>query len=135
MVKKNPKIGKSQVAGGVKVQLPKDSPLIGVLKTDQYDIVDLYTNQVERTYVPSLPDAQGDETFVVEEDIVDETIDLQAPNLEDITLIGKNGTRYSSGQTITDPDIYYDANNNRFLKVKFEVKNSVGDIVTGAIII
>ena len=135
MVKKNPKIGKSQVAGGVKVQLPKDSPLIGVLKTDQYDIVDLYTNQVERTYVPSLPDAQGDGAFVVEEDIVDETIDLQAPNLEDITLIGKNGTRYSSGQTITDPDIYYDANNNRFLKVKFEVKNSVGDIVTGAIII
>jgi hypothetical protein len=135
MVKKNPKIGKSQVAGGVKVQLPKDSPLIGVLKTDQYDIVDLYTNQVERTYVPSLPDAQGDDTFVVEEDIVDEAIDLQAPNLEDITLIGKNGTRYSSGQTITDPDIYYDANNNRFLKVKFEVKNSVGDIVTGAIII
>jgi hypothetical protein len=135
MVKKNPKIGKSQVAGGVKVQLPKDSPLIGVLKTDQYDIVDLYTNQVERTYVPSLPDAQGDDAFVVEEDIVDEAIDLQAPNLEDITLIGKNGTRYSSGQTITDPDIYYDANNNRFLKVKFEVKNSVGDIVTGAIII
>jgi hypothetical protein len=135
MVKKNPKIGRSQVAGGVKVQLPKDSPLIGVLKTDQYDIVDLYTNQVERTYVPSLPDAQGDGTFVVEEDVVDEAIDLQAPNLEDITLIGKNGTRYSSGQTITDPDIYYDANNNRFLKVKFEVKNSVGDIVTGAIII
>jgi hypothetical protein len=135
MVKKNPKIGRSQVAGGVKVQLPKDSPLIGVLKTDQYDIVDLYTNQVERTYVPSLPDAQGDGTFVVPEDVVDEAIDLLAPNLEDITLIGKNGTRYSSGQTITDPDIYYDANNNRFLKVKFEVKNSVGDIVTGAIII
>ena len=42
MVKKNPKIGKAQVAGGIKVQLPKDSPLIGVLKTDQYDIVDLY---------------------------------------------------------------------------------------------
>jgi hypothetical protein len=135
MVKKNVKIGKSQVAGGIKVQLPKDSPLIGVLKTDQYDIVDLYTNQVEKTYLPSVLETQEEVDFVPEEDIVDEPTDLLAPNLEDITLIGKNGTRYSSGQTVTDPDIYYDTNNNRFLKVKFEVKNSVGDIVTGAIII
>jgi len=135
MAKKNVKIGKSQVAGGIKVQLPKDSPLIGVLKTDQYDIVDLYTNQVEKTYLPSLPDLQDEELNIVADDVADETIDLLAPNLEDITLIGKNGTRYSSGQTITDPDIYYDTNNNRFLKVKFEIKNSVGDIVTGAIIV
>ena len=35
MAKKNIKVGQSQVAGGVKVQLPLDSPLIGVLKTDQ----------------------------------------------------------------------------------------------------
>ena len=135
MAKKNVKIGKSQVAGGIKVQLPKDSPLIGVLKTDQYDIVDPYTNQVEKTYLPSLPDLQDEELNIVADDVADETIDLLAPNLEDITLIGKNGTRYSSGQTITDPDIYYDTNNNRFLKVKFEIKNSVGDIVTGAIIV
>lgn len=133
MVKKNPKIGKSQVAGGVKVQLPKDSPLIGVLKTDQYDIVDLYTNQVEKTYVPSLPDPQEPEDPFNPDETGegDELSNLLAPNLEDITLIGKTGKRYSSGQVVTDPDIYYDANNNRFLKVKFEVKNSVGDIVTG----
>lgn len=136
MAKKNIKIGKSQVAGGIKVQLPKDSPLIGVLKTDQYDVVDLYTNRVEKTYVASLPDLTDDDTAVfVPDETVDEAIALLAPNLEDITLIGKNGTRYSSGQTITDPDIYYDTNNNRFLKVKFEIKNSVGDIVTGAIIV
>lgn len=136
MAKKNIKIGKSQVAGGIKVQLPKDSPLIGVLKTDQYDVVDLYTNRVEKTYVASLPDLTDDDTTVfVPDETVDEAIALLAPNLEDITLIGKNGTRYSSGQTITDPDIYYDTNNNRFLKVKFEIKNSVGDIVTGAIIV
>lgn len=136
MAKKNIKIGKSQVAGGIKVQLPKDSPLIGVLKTDQYDVVDLYTNRVEKTYVSSLPDLTDDDTAVfVPDETVDEAIALLAPNLEDITLIGKNGTRYSSGQTITDPDIYYDTNNNRFLKVKFEIKNSVGDIVTGAIIV
>lgn len=136
MVKKNPKIGKSQVAGGVKVQLPKDSPLIGVLKTDQYDIVDLFTNQVDKSFVPSLPDPG--ETDPGETDPGEtgpgET-GIAAPNLEDITLIGKTGKRYSSGQTITDPDIYYDANNNRFLKVKFEIKNSVGDIVTGVLIV
>ena len=126
MVKKNPKIGKAQVAGGVKVQLPKDSPLIGVLKTDQYDIVDLFTNQVEKSFVPSLPDPGEPDPGETR---------TAAPNLEDITLIGKTGKRYSSGQTITDPDIYYDANDNRFLKVKFEVKNSVGDIVTGVIIV
>lgn len=136
MVKKNPKIGKSQVAGGVKVLLPKDSPLIGVLKTDQYDIVDLFTNQVDKSFVPSLPDPG--ETDPGETDPGEtgpgET-GIAAPNLEDITLIGKTGKRYSSGQTITDPDIYYDANNNRFLKVKFEIKNSVGDIVTGVLIV
>jgi hypothetical protein len=136
MVKKNPKIGKSQIAGGVKVQLPKDSPLIGVLKTDQYDIVNLYTNEVDKSYVPSLPDT-GEAGLV--EIVLDETspgeIGIAAPNLEDITLIGKTGKRYSSGQTITDPDIYYDTNNNRFLKVKFEIKNSVGDIVTGVVIV
>lgn len=136
MVKKNPKIGKSQIAGGVKVQLPKDSPLIGVLKTDQYDIVNLYTNEVDKSYVPSLPDT-GEAGLG--EIVLDETspgeIGIAAPNLEDITLIGKTGKRYSSGQTITDPDIYYDTNNNRFLKVKFEIKNSVGDIVTGVVIV
>lgn len=136
MVKKNPKIGKSQIAGGVKVQLPKDSPLIGVLKTDQYDIVNLYTNEVDKSYVPSLPDT-GEAGLV--EIVLDETSPgetrIAAPNLEDITLIGKTGKRYSSGQTITDPDIYYDTNNNRFLKVKFEIKNSVGDIVTGVVIV
>jgi hypothetical protein len=134
MTKKNPRIGKSQIAGGVKVQLPIDSPLIGVLKTDQYDVVNLYTNQVDKTYVATNPD---DGEF----DPDDPTLALDpeepvgAPNLEDIVLIGATGKRYSSGQTITDPEIYYDSNNNRMLKVTFEVKNSVGDTVKGAIII
>jgi hypothetical protein len=123
MVRKNPKIGKSQIAGGIKVQLPLDSPLIGVLKTDQYDVVNLYTNQVDKTYVPG-----EDDTYEPPEPVL-------APNLEDITLIGKTGKRYSSGAIITDPEIYYDSNNNRFLRVTFEVKNSVGDVVKGAIII
>jgi len=135
MVKKNPKIGKSQIAGGVKVQLPKDSPLIGVLKTDQYDIVDLYTNEVDKSYVPSLPDTGEDPGETVLGETTPGETGIAAPNLEDITLIGKTGKRYSSGQTITDPDIYYDTNNNRFLKVKFEIKNSVGDIVTGVVIV
>lgn len=134
MTKKNPRIGKSQIAGGVKVQLPIDSPLIGVLKTDQYDVVNLYTNQVDKTYVPTSPD-DGD--F----DPDDPSVEVEpeepvgAPNLEDIVLIGATGKRYSSGQTITDPEIYYDSNNNRMLKVTFEVKNSIGDIVKGAIIV
>jgi hypothetical protein len=133
MVKKNPKIGSSQVAGGVKVQLPIDSPLIGILKTDQYDVVNLYTNTVDKTYVPTVPgDADGDGDG--NGDGGGET-GLAAPNLEDIVLIGTTGKRYSSGQTITDPEIYYDSNNNRFLRVKFEVKNSVGEIVKGVVLI
>jgi hypothetical protein len=137
--KKNPKIGNAQVAGGVKVQLPLDSDLIGILKTDQYDLVNLYTGATNKTYVESVP---GDENLEDLENLNNsdepkdpEVVPLPSPNLEDITLIGKTGARYSSGQTILDPDIYYDSNNNRFLKVKFEVKNSAGDLVTGVIII
>lgn len=134
MSKKNPKVGKSQVAGGVKPQLPIDSPLLDTIKKDQYDLVNIYTNKVEKTFVSSTPGSEDDNP---EEDVDlfnlsdDSDSSLLAPNLEDITLIGKNGTRYSSGQVITDPDIYYDKNNNRFLRVTFEVKNSVGDIVKG----
>ena len=135
MAKKNPRIGKSQIAGGVKVQLPKDSPLIGILKTDQYDVVNVFTNQVDKTYVPSSPDDNGDPDDLGD-GTDDEVYDLSdAPNLEDIVLIGTTGKRYSSGQTITDPEVYYDANNNRLLRVTFEVKNSVGEIVKGVVII
>lgn len=135
---KNKKISKSQVAGGIKVQLPKDSPLIGILKTDQYDIVDLFTSEVEKTFASSNPGQDSPFSDILR-DAFGNPIEFEsllvAPNLEDITLIGKTGKRYSSGQTITDPDIYYDTNNNRFLKVKFEIKNSVGETVTGAIIV
>jgi hypothetical protein len=134
MTKNNPKIGKSQIAGGVKVQLPIDSPLIGILKTDQYDVVNLYTNQVDKTYVATSPD-NGDVVTDPAEDVVDPNDPSGAPNLDDITLIGATGKRYSSGQTITDPEIYYDSNNNRMLKVTFEVKNSIGDVVKGVMII
>jgi hypothetical protein len=135
MTKKNPRIGKSQVAGGVKVQLPIDSPLIGVLKTDQYDVVNLYTNQVDRTYVASSPDDGEFNPDYPGEEFPDPTDPSGAPNLEDIVLIGATGKRYSSGETITDPEIYYDSNNNRMLKVTFEVKNSVGEIVKGVMIV
>ena len=134
MVKKNPKIGSSQVAGGVKVQLPIDSPLIGILKTDQYDVVNLYTNTVDKTYVPTVP-GDGDGEGAGGEGGVGGETGLVAPNLEDIVLIGTTGKRYSSGQTITDPEIYYDSNNNRFFRVRFEVKNSVGEIVKGVVLI
>lgn len=135
MSKKNPKIGSSQVAGGVKVQLPIDSPLIGLLKTDQYDVVNLYTKEVEKTYVPTSTNDEESEAEDLGEgsnEFVDITL---APNLEDIVLIGATGKRYSSGQTITDPEIYYDSNNNRMFRVTFEVKNSAGDIVKGVMIV
>jgi hypothetical protein len=134
MTTKKPRIGKSQVAGGVKVQLPIDSPLIGILKTDQYDVVNVYTNQIDKTYIASSPDNNDDpdENDDPELDPIDTS---DAPNLEDIVLIGTTGKRYSSGQTITDPEIYYDANNNRLLRVTFEVKNSVGEVVKGVVII
>lgn len=136
MATKKPRIGKSQIAGGVKVQLPKDSPLINVLKTDQYDIVNIYTNKIDKTYLASSPDDNEDPEDDNYDTTPDEPIDiLDAPNLEDIVLIGTTGKRYSSGQTITDPEIYYDANNNRLLRVTFEVKNSIGEIVKGVMII
>lgn len=135
MATKKPRIGKSQIAGGVKVQLPVDSPLIGVLKTDQYDVVNVYTNQIDKTYIASSPD-NNDDPDENDDNYPDDPIDTSdAPNLDDIVLIGTTGKRYSSGQTITDPEVYYDANNNRLLRVTFEVKNSVGEIVKGAIII
>jgi hypothetical protein len=136
MVKKNPKIGSSQVAGGIKVQLPADSPLIGILKTDQYDIVNVFTNVVDKTYVESPPGSgDPDEDFDLGEGEDEEPIvgSLLAPNLEDIVFIGKSGKRYTSGQNISDLDIYYDKNNNRFLKVKFEIKNIAGETVKGVI--
>ena len=137
MTKKNPRIGKSQIAGGVKVQLPIDSPLIGVLKTDQYDVVNLYTNEVDKTYVATNPGDEDPDGPGTEDpgDGSTETDPTIFPNLEDITLIGANGTRYSSGQTITDPEIYHDSNNNRKFKVTFEVKNNSGEIVKGVVII
>jgi hypothetical protein len=136
MATKKPRIGKSQIAGGVKVQLPEDSPLIKVLKTDQYDVVNIYTNKVDKTYVASSPGDNGDIEDDDDDTAPDEPIDTSdAPNLEDIVLIGTTGKRYSSGQTITDPEIYYDANNNRLFRVTFEVKNSVGEIVKGVMII
>lgn len=136
MTKKNPRIGSSQIAGGIKVQLPVDSPLIGVLKTDQYDVVNLYTSKVDKTYLPVLPgDEDGDPDDGGENGFSEGDESLAAPNLEDIVLIGTTGKRYSSGQTITDPEIYYDSNNNRFLRVRFEVKNSVGEIVKGVVIV
>jgi hypothetical protein len=135
MATKKPRIGKSQIAGGVKVQLPIDSPLIGVLKTDQYDVVNIYTNQIDKTYIASSPD-NNDDPDENDDNYPDDPIDTSdAPNLEDIVLIGTTGKRYSSGQTITDPEIYYDANNNRLLRVTFEVKNSVGETVKGVMII
>jgi hypothetical protein len=134
MATKKPRIGKSQVAGGVKVQLPIDSPLIGVLKTDQYDVVNVYTNKVDKTYVASSP-ADSDEDDENDDDFQEVIDTSDAPNLEDIVLIGTTGKRYSSGQTITDPEVYYDANNNRLLRVTFEVKNSVGEVVKGVVII
>lgn len=134
MATKKPRIGKSQIAGGVKVQLPIDSPLIGVLKTDQYDVVNVYTNQIDKTYIASSPD-NNDDPDENDDNYTDPIDTSDAPNLEDIVLIGTTGKRYSSGQTITDPEIYYDANNNRLLRVTFEVKNSVGETVKGVMII
>jgi hypothetical protein len=135
MSKKNPKVGSSQIAGGVKVQLPIDSPLIGILKTDQYDVVNLYTNQVDKTYVETSPDDGEFDPDYLNDKPDDPKDGPGAPNLEDIVLIGATGKRYSSGQTITDPEIYYDSNNNRMFRVTFEVKNSVGDIVKGVMIL
>jgi hypothetical protein len=88
---------------------PKD-PLIQVLKPDHYVIVDPGSFEPEQIFVegseeppnPPPPPPGGE---------------LDAPNLEDITLVSKK--------------LVTDKNKNQYIEFVFNVKNHVGDSVVG----
>lgn len=91
--------------------------LIGVLNPDLYIIVDPST--LTQAEIQGAMDAAAEfiddpETEVVVED---PTAGLDAPNLEDITLISKT--------------LVTDGNKNQYVEFKFNIKNHVGSEVVG----
>jgi hypothetical protein len=102
----------SETAKEKKLLLFPGDPLIQVLKPDHYVIVD--------------PGSFEPEQFFVEgsEEPLDPPLDppplegeLDAPNLEDITLVSKK--------------LVTDKNKNQYIEFVFNVKNHVGDSVVG----
>ena len=109
-----------------KLKLFEDDPLVKVLKKEHYDIVDPFTYKILDNGAGADPKFEATFSAVVGDDNPDdENTDpvtniekLDAPNLEDITLVKS--------------EIYYDQKkvpHNRFI---FNVKNHVGDEVVGA---
>ena len=100
----------SETAKEKKLLLFPGDPLIQALKPDHYVIVD--------------PGSFEPEQFFVEgsEEVVDPPLplpgELDAPNLEDITLVSKK--------------LVTDKNKNQYIEFVFNVKNHVGDSVVGA---
>ena len=110
-----------------KLKLFEDDPLVKVLKKEHYDIVDSFTYQISDNGAGATPKFES--TFsddILNEDIQDEnntdtTSNIQkldAPNLEDITLVNS--------------EIYYDQKKVPHMSFIFNVKNHVGDEVIGA---
>jgi len=101
----------SATAKEKKLLLFPGDPLIKILKPDHYVIVDPGTFEPEEAFVegseeppgPPPPPPPGE---------------LEAPNLEDITLVSKK--------------LVTDKNKNQYIEFVFNVKNHVGDSVVGA---
>ncbi|NDB81343.1 MAG: hypothetical protein EB127_01145 [Alphaproteobacteria bacterium] len=109
-----------------KLKLFEDDPLIKVLKKEHYDLVDPFTYQIQADVVGTLPKPEATFSAVVSDDNTDdeEANDpatkiqkLDAPNLEDITLV--------------KTEIYYDQKKVPHMRFVFNVKNHVGDEVIG----
>ena len=128
MANNNPVVQGSRVVKSPKMQLFPNSPLIGILKPEYYEIIDPYTYSVEDTSgsLPSdtgliitpgdgLDDGSGEETDNTE--IALEETFLEAPNLEDIL-----------GHVV---EKYTDLNGVDKLKITFTVRNHVGPAVIG----
>ena len=110
-----------------KLKLFEDDPLVKVLKKEHYDLVDPFTYQISDNGAGSDPKFEATFSAVVGDDNEDddEYTDpskniqkLDAPNLEDITLVKS--------------EIYYDQKKVPHIRFVFNVKNHVGDEVIGA---
>jgi hypothetical protein len=108
-----------------KLKLFEDDPLVKVLKKEHYDIVDPFTYKILDNGAGSDPTFEATFSAVVGDDIPDDDEEtnkdiqkLDAPNLEDITLVKS--------------EIYYDQKKVPRIRFVFNVKNHVGDEVVGA---
>jgi hypothetical protein len=107
----------SKTAKPQKLLLFPGDPLIKTLKPDYYVIVDPST--LEEIGVSGLANTD-DQTTIDEEVAAEEEAfysGLDAPNLEDITLVSK--------KMITDD------NKNQYVEFVFNIKNHIGDAVVG----
>ena len=116
----NVKVPASKIPKSKKILLYPGDPLIGVLNPDSYIIV----NKGSLDPVVSIGvdngegDGDGDGDGTGEGGDVDVN-PKSAPRLEDITLISKT--------------LVTDGNGNQFVEFKFNIKNSVGSEVVGAV--
>jgi len=108
-----------------KLKLFEDDPLVKVLKKEHYDIVDPFTYKIVDNGAGSDPTFEATFSAVVGDDNPDDGEEtnkdiqkLDAPNLEDITLVKS--------------EIYYDQKKVPRIRFVFNVKNHVGDEVVGA---
>jgi hypothetical protein len=108
-----------------KLKLFEDDPLVKVLKKEHYDIVDPFTYKILDNGAGSDPTFEATFSAVVGDDNPDDDEEtnkdiqkLDAPNLEDITLVKS--------------EIYYDQKKVPRIRFVFNVKNHVGDEVVGA---
>jgi hypothetical protein len=100
----------SETAKEKKLLLFPGDPLIQALKPDHYVIVDPGSFEPEQFFV------EGSEEVVVVPPLPVPG-ELDAPNLEDITLVSKK--------------LVADKNKNQYIEFVFNVKNHVGDSVVG----
>jgi hypothetical protein len=109
-----------------KLKLFEDDPLVKVLKKEHYDLVDPFTYKISDDVVGTLPKSEATFSAVFEDDNTTNEEDtdktdniekLDAPNLEDITLV--------------KTEIYYDQKKVPHMRFIFNVKNHVGDEVVG----
>ena len=125
MTSKSPKISGSQVAPRQKIKLLPDSPLIGILKPEHYEIVDPGSLESLDVAYQGLPNPGGSVDLEAELGIVEEDqeeldefmLSLVAPNLDDIQLVKS--------------ETYFDVNGNEVARFSFKIRNHVGDLVVG----
>jgi predicted ATPase len=110
-----------------KLKLFEGDPLIKVLKKEHYDIVNPFTYIISDNGAGEDPTFEDTFSVVVEDNTSDNQQNadlstniqkLDAPNLEDITLVKS--------------EIYYDQKKVPHIRFVFNVKNHIGDEVIGA---
>ena len=112
----NIKVPASKIPKSKKILLYPGDPLIGVLNPDSYIIVN--KGSLDPVVSIGVDNGEGDGDGTGEGGDVDVN-PKSAPRLEDITLISKT--------------LVTDGNGNQFVEFKFNIKNSVGSEVVGAV--